>query len=103
MKHLRRIMITVGLLLLMNCAMTDRPLFLFAAAVPVFLLVEILPCYEKGLSFRLQVLSGGYELIVTSFWRVALSSSQLGIGLRAAMLFFWWFSPEHRVSAGQKA
>lgn len=32
-----------------------------------FLLVEILPCYEKGLKLRLQILCGGYELIVSSF------------------------------------
>lgn len=46
-------------------------------SLPVFillilgmLLLEILPRYEKGLSVRLQVLSGGYELIATSCWAV---------------------------------
>lgn len=32
----------------------------------LYLVTEILPCYEKGLKMRLQVLAGGYELIVTS-------------------------------------
>ncbi len=44
-------------------------------SIPIFILIvlgmlllEILPRYEKGLSVRLQILSGGYELIVTSCW-----------------------------------
>lgn len=40
--------------------------FLWIMAGLLYLITEILPCYEKGLKIRLQVLAGGYELIVTS-------------------------------------
>ncbi len=33
--------------------------------------LEILPHYEKGLNFRLLILAGGYELIITSFYALA--------------------------------
>lgn len=108
-------------------------IYLIPAAL--FLALELVPCYEKGLSFRLQLLSGGYELILTAiyallaeipillimavtsgidklflwnlvvaycllllhylngFWRTAFYSSQLGLGRRIAMFFFWWLFP----------
>lgn len=34
----------------------------------LFLTLEIFPCYQKGLNFRLQLLAGGYELILTSLY-----------------------------------
>lgn len=40
--------------------------FLWIVAGLLYLVTEILPCCEKGLKMRLQVLAGGYELIVTS-------------------------------------
>lgn len=40
--------------------------FLWIMAGLLYLITEILPCYEKGLKIRLQILAGGYELIVTS-------------------------------------
>lgn len=43
--------------------------FLLWAAIGLFYLItEILPCYERGLNLRLQILCGGYELIVTSLF-----------------------------------
>lgn len=42
-----------------------------AAFVVLLAALEILPCYEKGLNFRLLLLAGGYELIVTSFYALA--------------------------------
>lgn len=109
---------------------------IYAALFAFFMVLEIFPCYEKGLKFRLQLLAGGYELILTSiyaliaeifflflyllprmglsrlfvinlavaycilllhylngFWRTAFCSSQLGIGRRIVMLFFWWVFP----------
>lgn len=123
----------------------------YIAVAVLYLMMEILPCYERGLNIRLQVLSGGYEIICTSiyalltqllflsvclaagektglwngrlidllgeaetplfwgnlvfayivlllhylngFWRTAFCSSQLGIGRRLLMLFFWWVFP----------
>lgn len=47
---------------------------IYAALVALLTAMEILPCYEKGLSFRLQLLAGGYELIVTSFYALAAES-----------------------------
>ena len=109
---------------------------LYAVLFALFVTLEILPHYEKGLKFRLQLLAGGYELILTSiyaliaelffiflylwprtglsrlfvmnlavayctlllhylngFWRTAFCSSQLGIGRRIVMFFFWWVFP----------
>lgn len=40
--------------------------FLWIIVGLLYLVTEILPCYEKGFKMRLQILSGGYELIVTS-------------------------------------
>lgn len=34
----------------------------------LLLTMEILPCYEKGLGFRLQLLAGGYEIILISIY-----------------------------------
>lgn len=116
----------------------------------VYIVLEIIPCYEKGLNMRLQVLAGGYEIMVSSVWailtemifygwlwgpgrermlllyagdsynsaaggimwtpivnalvaaivvvlhflngffRTVFSGTQLGMGLRLAMLFGWW-------------
>ena len=36
----------------------------------VYLVLEIIPCYEKGLNMRLQVLAGGYEIILSSVWAI---------------------------------
>ncbi|MCM1090778.1 MAG: triacylglycerol lipase [Butyrivibrio sp.] len=109
---------------------------IYAVLFALFIVLEIFPCYEKGLKLRLQLLAGGYELILTSiyaliaelvfillflwprmglsrlfvinlavgycilllhylngFWRTAFCSSQLGIGRRLVMLFFWWVFP----------
>lgn len=41
---------------------------ILTAIFTLFAALEILPSYEKGLSFRLQILAGGYELILTSFY-----------------------------------
>lgn len=158
MKNLRRVITVAVVLLLMNIILlnwipaftgetilytTALKMLLMFVIVAAFAVIEVLPCYEKGLSFRLQVLAGGYELIVTTFyalftelvgylilvykfregitgddgtirllimngivaycvllvhylngfWRIALCSSQLGLGLRIWMLFFWWVFP----------
>ena len=41
---------------------------ILTAIFTLFVALEVLPCYEKGLNFRLQLLAGGYELIITSFY-----------------------------------
>lgn len=110
-------------------------ILIYLIPATLFLTLELIPCYEKGLSVRLQLLSGGYELILTTiyallteipllivvavnfgidklflwnmaaaycllllhylngFWRTAFYSSQLGLGRRVAMFFFWWIFP----------
>lgn len=80
-KFLRRTASCICVLLMMNIVLlldffTKEESFIFSRIFYGFflwitigffyLLTEILPCYEKGLKLRLQVLSGGYELIVTS-------------------------------------
>lgn len=58
----------------------------------LFLLYEILPCYEKGLTLRLQLLAGGYELIITSAWCLFLE-------IAAYLLYFCICRPVvHRMS-----
>jgi len=47
----------------------------------IYIILEIIPCYEKGLKFRLQVLKGGYELVVTSFYSLMLELIVYGIFL----------------------
>ncbi len=38
----------------------------------IYIVLEIIPCYERGLKFRLQILKGGYELVITSFYCLVL-------------------------------
>lgn len=93
MKYLHRIRNTLCVLLLMNILLLEHLMklhlpiqggsslsvasllchtFLVLVIVLFYIMTQLLPCYEKGLSFRLQVLSGGYELIVSSFYALAL-------------------------------
>lgn len=89
-KLLQRTCNIVCVLLMMNVILLDRMLLpsgitsfpnlilrlsFLSGAVLLYLFTEILPCYEKGLNLRLQILSGGYELIVTSFWCLILEIS----------------------------
>ena len=164
MKLLRRIRNTGVLLLFMNLILLVwapiqdwfftgslvGKVFVTGCIFTAYAVLEFLPCYEKGLNLRLQVLAGGYEIIVSSFWavlgelllyvwilgpgkaylltryvadaanaavtgvmlppilnavmaalvlvihflngfwRTVFTSSQLGMGLRLGMLFFWW-------------
>lgn len=159
MKIIRRALETLCLLAAMNIVLINylisqgitelsnrfftRFLLLFLI-IFLFVLMQILPVYEKGLKARLQILMGGYELILTTiycllaeivfylfcsewfvknilnnvqlpthiivlnalvtilillfhyqngFWRTAFCSSQLGVGHRVLMLFFWWIFP----------
>ena len=160
----RRLRNTASLLLMMNLPILYRLMTLLLTAdgnislslpahsllafssvlITVFyLFTEVMPSHEKGLPFRLQLLSGGYELILSSiyalilqiagylvwfslnkpldltdrsllyrlifhmaiawffllihylngFWRTCFTSSQLGVGLRLLMFFFWWIFP----------
>lgn len=85
----KRIYKTAFLLLIMNISMwyyltpqfftRSDNLFIFyvkssllAVIITLFVVMEILPCYEKGLNFRMQLLSGGYELIVTSIYAIVV-------------------------------
>lgn len=83
MKFLRRIRNISVLLLFMNIVMLVwAPVWSvsgFAATVlgkvlitgiifATYMFLECIPCYEKGLNLRLQVLAGGYEIIISSFW-----------------------------------
>ena len=83
MKILRRIFETLCILATMNIVVLNfwisreiiglgsrflaKSVMLFVI-ISLFVLIEILPVYEKGLKARLQVLVGGYELIVTTFY-----------------------------------
>ncbi len=165
MKLIRRLLNIGILLLFMNIVMfiwappwnvgtffggLAGKMLLTGCLIVLYAVFEIIPCHEKGLNFRLQILSGGYEIIISSFWglvaeiagyvwicgggraqmaavyageqinaaaggimyvpiinavvaglvlvvhflngfwRIVLTSSQLGMGLRLLMLFFWW-------------
>ncbi len=165
MKFLRRLLEAGILLLFMNIVMLiwatpwsvggflgslAGKILCTSSIVLIYAILEVLPVCEKGLNFRLQVLSGGYEIIVSTFtalvveiaayiwicgagrpqilaiygseqmnaavpglmvvpiinavvaglvllthfmngfWRIVVTSSQLGLGLRLLMLFFWW-------------
>ena len=45
---------------------------IIAVVILLYVIMGILPIYEKGLPFRLQVLSGGYELVYSSVYAVIL-------------------------------
>ncbi|MGN1147714.1 MAG: hypothetical protein ACI4TB_04775, partial [Lachnospiraceae bacterium] len=75
MKFLRRFANTVCVMLMMNivalCSLAGKGcqtltgryftyFSLIAGILLLFLVTEILPCYEKGLKVRLQILIGGY-------------------------------------------
>lgn len=83
MKLIKRLIITVCVLLMMNitllCGLSskwwrflpDRILgciILVTIICMAYLFLEIFPCYERGFKIRLQILSGGYELIITNFF-----------------------------------
>ncbi len=57
----------------------------------LFLVLEILPCYERGMGFRLQLLAGGYELIRTSVWALVCEIALLVPAWRSlgAVPLFW--------------
>lgn len=42
--------------------------FIYGVLLALFVTLEILPCYEKGLNFRLELLAGGYEIILVSVY-----------------------------------
>ncbi len=164
MKFLGRLLRATVLFLMMNIVLfVWQPMFggglvesfawkavasslIFAA----YAVLEVIPCYEKGLNLRLQVLAGGYEIMVSSmevlvvqllfycwilgpgresmillyandafnsaaggimwapilngilavvvlilhfmngFLRTVFTGTQLGLGLRLAMLLCWW-------------
>lgn len=74
MKLLNRLLHIFVLLLTMNIPLLWQILslngaykiFLCMVLFTFFLAGEFLPCLEKGMNFRIQILSGGYELIITS-------------------------------------
>ncbi len=43
-------------------------ILIYAVPIILFLILGLVPCYEKGLSVRLQLLSGGYELVLTAIY-----------------------------------
>lgn len=71
----KRFLKTLVLLFVMNSVITIAWLHEYpavcAAFFTLFAILEVLPCYEKGLNFRLQLLAGGYDLIITSFYALA--------------------------------
>lgn len=115
MKTFRRILQTLFLLIMINIVWTGTWLHsslgpipaptsaesflyfgaritLYALPFILFLVLELFPCYEKGLSFRLQLLAGGYELIVTSIYTLF---AELFILICAVCVngfdeLFWW-------------
>lgn len=95
MTFLRRIRCTACVLLMMNIYFIDRLLadsahngalpfrLQFAVTIParilciifislIYILNEFFPCYKKEFSARLNALSGGYELIITSLYALVL-------------------------------
>ena len=59
----KRIYKTILLLFVMNGVITIRRLMEYpaicAGILTLFVLLEVLPCYERGLRLRLQILAGG--------------------------------------------
>lgn len=89
MIYLRRLKNTIIVLLMMNIPTLDCLLCrelsgdapgrlpfaaqclrftILSVVVFAYLFIQVLPCYERGLSFRLQILFGGYELILSSIY-----------------------------------
>lgn len=155
MRYFQRMRCTICVLLMMNILLLNRLLTDYANTpirpalilfiIAAYILTQIFPCWEKHMALRVQILSGGYELIHSSlpallieiagylfwliskrgillsepdhsllilavtngiiawfallfhylngFWRTCFASSQLGIGLRVLMFFFWWIPP----------
>lgn len=115
MKVFRRTLQTVFLLLIMNIVWTGTWLHNLLGPIPaptsletliyfgarlaiyvlpliLFLILELVPCYEVGLSFRLQLLAGGYELIITSIYTLLAELVILICALCINGLdeLFWW-------------
>lgn len=108
MKLLKRTILTICVLLMMNitliCGLSirwwrflpDRILGCISLTTIIFLaylFLEILPCYEKGFKIRLQILSGGYELIITTFFC-------LFIEIAGYIIFFVLYAPSRFVTEG---
>ncbi len=87
MKFLRRIRNISVLLLFMNIVMlvwaplwsvsgfvatTLGKVLITGIVFAIYMFLEWIPCYEKGLNLRLQVLAGGYEIIISSFWALLI-------------------------------
>ena len=102
MKLIRRVRNTFFVLLMMNIILLNKliiPMWMpFLGRVGIklctiiiiavcFGIMEVLPCYERGQKVRIQVLAGGYELIVTTFW--ALLIEVLGYGLLFNRYGYW--------------
>lgn len=100
MKLLRRLRNTGVLLLFMNIVLLiwvpmieisgflgsfAGKVFVTGIVVAIYAVLEILPCYEKGLNLRLQILAGGYEIIVSSFWALLIE-----------ILFYVWIWGEDK-------
>lgn len=74
---------------LLYCLFRISPYLICGCA---FLVMEIIPCIEEGLSFRLQLLSGGYELVLTSTYVVLPQLFMwifLAVNLGVTSLFWW--------------
>ena len=74
---------------LMYCA---ARMALYGIPVLFFLVMELIPCYEKGLSLRLQLLAGGYELILTAIYTLVAEVALLILMAVTAGVdrLFWW-------------
>ena len=122
MTAFRRFCETILILVVMNIVWVSTALdSLFPAYVPadgrryfVFLLLrisiyvglgmlllalEIIPCYERGLSFRLQLLAGGYEIILISIYALLaeiailiLMAWRLGILVQPGVSPLFWIN-----------
>ena len=107
-KFLKRTLITLCVLLMMNitliCGLSagwwhflpDRILgciSLITIILLTYLFLEIFPCFEKGFKIRLQILSGGYELIVTTFFCLFME-------IAGYIIFFAAYSPSRITTEG---
>lgn len=65
---------------------------IYLIPILLFLALELVPCYEKGLSLRLQLLAGGYELIVTTLYSLAFECPLLIaiVIMDGVNKLFWW-------------
>ncbi|MCM1567892.1 MAG: triacylglycerol lipase [Roseburia sp.] len=82
--HIITLLLTMNLPILWQALSLNRAwkLLLCLVIITLFLAGEILPCLEKGMKARIQILAGGYELIISSVWSLAIEMTYYLLLLR---------------------